>query len=323
MSAGPSTPSPTAPNIARYTQAISSNLGNLMTEIGRANAPSNDAILHQLLIITEQLTLIVRRLDGLEKISSPQTDGVVPLELSANKLTLPTAAENNARARLHNATARLSSDALLPMHNTNNKTILGFPPTLGHLAHLGIYPSFSASPRLSSDMADFAVNGHLRKAFNLSGDVHALAAFCGVNIHRVSHVAMDRHLREDVILLRTDRRLARDAAIAAAGPATPATKRAAAIHNLDARARNRDVYYCIDKLVPIHDDRNLVVEGAFLAQDKTIINPLYLADVLYFLREYGQSTHDDGCVVRWLKFVGLDEDVVAIWDGEQTLEWFW
>lgn len=92
MSAGPSTPSATAPNIARYTNAISSNLGNLMSEIGRASAPSGDAILNQLQIITEQLTLVIRRLNALEQVSSPQTDGVVPLELSPNKLTLPTAA---------------------------------------------------------------------------------------------------------------------------------------------------------------------------------------------------------------------------------------
>lgn len=63
-----------------------------MSEIGRASAPSNDAILHQLQIITEQLTLVIRRLNALEQVSSPQTDGVVPLELSPNRLTLPTAA---------------------------------------------------------------------------------------------------------------------------------------------------------------------------------------------------------------------------------------
>lgn len=98
MSTGTTTPSSSAHNIARYTQAISSNLGNIISELacaGAAAPTSNDAIFRQLQIVIEQLTKINDRLDALEEISHKElqhTEIVAPLELvdTWNMLTLPT-----------------------------------------------------------------------------------------------------------------------------------------------------------------------------------------------------------------------------------------
>lgn len=101
MSTGGNTSLPSAHNIARYTQAISSNLGNLMSELARASAPApvdNEAIMNQLRIITEQLTTVNHRLNALELASYRSLDRtaqrVVPAELSQdlNPLLLPTPA---------------------------------------------------------------------------------------------------------------------------------------------------------------------------------------------------------------------------------------
>lgn len=101
MSTGSNTSLPSAHNIARYTEAISSNLGNLMSELARASASppaDNEAIMHQLRIITEQLTTVNRRLNALELASTRSLDrtaeNVVPAELNQdlNPLLLPTPA---------------------------------------------------------------------------------------------------------------------------------------------------------------------------------------------------------------------------------------
>lgn len=48
-----------------------------------------------------------------------------------------------------------------------------------------------------------------------------------------------------------------------------------------------------------------------------------VADVLYFLKEYGQSTEIKGCVQRWELFVGME----VVNDGDcryhTQREWFW
>lgn len=99
MSTGTTTPSSRSLNIARYTQAISSNLSNLMGELARARAlaaSSNDAILSQLQIVTEQFTKLNERLPALEQATRKpleHTEAVAPLELvdTWSMLTLPTA----------------------------------------------------------------------------------------------------------------------------------------------------------------------------------------------------------------------------------------
>lgn len=41
-------------------------------------------------------------------------------------------------------------------------------------------------------------------------------------------------------------------------------------------------------------------------------------DVLYLLEEYGQSVEDkDGCLARWIKFVGVGEEQVDVDSGCQ------
>lgn len=99
MSTGTTTPSSSAHNIAHYTQAISSNLGNLLSELGLASATastSNEAIFRQLQIITEQLTKVNDRLCALEETSRKsldRTEDVAPVELCETWTmpTLPTA----------------------------------------------------------------------------------------------------------------------------------------------------------------------------------------------------------------------------------------
>lgn len=88
MSNPTTTPSSSERNITRYSQAISSNLANLMSELARASAPvppSNEDIFRQLLIITEQLNKVNQRLDALEQASSTllnhATANVVPVEV--------------------------------------------------------------------------------------------------------------------------------------------------------------------------------------------------------------------------------------------------
>lgn len=66
------------------------------------------------------------------------------------------------------------------------------------------------------------------KAFQQGNVPFNLATFCGVDHDRLREAALDGILPEDLVMFRLERRKHRDAAIEAAGPATSATRKAAA-----------------------------------------------------------------------------------------------
>lgn len=94
-------------------------------------------------------------------------------------------------------------------------------------------------------------------------------------------------------------------------------------HNTRARQKNRQADSTDYPIMPLHDERNLAVPG-FPAEYGHAVKPKHceycvvlgwwmgwwltrgiVADVLYFLEQYGQSVKEKGCVFRWQGFIGI------------------
>lgn len=164
MSARNITPLSSTEKIARYTQAISSNTSNLITELNRVNAPAppstveNAAILQQLQTISEQLTKINTRLDALEQPSPTPIDhatvDVQNLELwcpSFDYGSLPTA-KYVPTALISDDTGRANPNIDLTTH-ARVSTIPQFDTALtrSSLCTIATTSQYSASLQLSGN----------------------------------------------------------------------------------------------------------------------------------------------------------------------------
>lgn len=134
--------------------------------------------------------------------------------------------EYNSRARRHNETFRRGNDALMPLRTANNTLAVGFPFTLGHLVSLGL----NCSPQIARSFLTFPIDGnvglHLKKAFNLLDEVFSLVTFIGVDTESTGLHGI-YSAPEIFAEVRMDKRANRERDVAAAGPVTASTKKAA------------------------------------------------------------------------------------------------
>lgn len=245
-----------AKKIANYTQSISSGVTNLLTELGRVNTPASfdsAPIQNQL----ETLIALVQGMDtrlaavekSLQKLESDNVPGLMEIapvgiaqmpgfkimpKVTAEcvfrplpRARLTSVSEHNSRARRHNETLQKGNDALMPVRTANNTLAVGFPSTLGDLVFLSPNPSPHIARSFLTFSTDSKVEAQLIKAFNLSDELFSLWAFIGAN---PDTRAMEGTYCTPEILaqVRMDKRANRDRDIAAAGPVTASTKKAAA-----------------------------------------------------------------------------------------------
>lgn len=234
-----------------------------------------------------------------------------------------------------------------------------FPPNAGASSAarcVSIPPCFlPSSPQTWADIADPVADEHLCQAFGLRNTLHALVTFCGVNIEYARHATLYSIIHQDVILLRAHRREKRDAAVAAAGPPTAATTRASAyvfprhVHMLmltytasitvrrartitmRTAATTRSCRSMISVISWWTGSRGSLNSSSSRRTVSCVLPCLVaavsadgeVADVLYFLGEYGQSTEAKGCVHRWETFVGVSVRDMGDCHYHTQREWLW
>lgn len=115
----------------------------------------------------------------------------------------------------------------MPLRTANNTFVVGFPATLGHLVFLGVNSSPHIARLFLIFTADPELESQLIKSFNLSDELFSLWTFIGAN--PATKVMEGSYCTPEILAaVRMDKRANRERDIAAAGPVTVSTKKAAA-----------------------------------------------------------------------------------------------
>lgn len=114
----------------------------------------------------------------------------------------------------------------MPLRTARNTYIVGFPSTLGHLVFLGLYPLASMASSLLTNGIEDTVDAILRKGFGLADGRDELWTFIGANIQ--SRRMYEWYSTGEALAeMRMHTRIKRNDEIAAAGPPTAKTRKAA------------------------------------------------------------------------------------------------